>query len=275
MPLIVPLNAVPSQTVGVQLNGRHFYVYLHRKKDTGEVFYVGKGKGKRAYSTAPRNRFWKFVVAKHGFTVEISDDRMTQAQAFDHERALIAQLRMDGAVLCNLTDGGEGGIGRIISGAERLLRAEIQREVWMRPGFKENFSLKMTGRKMSIGARQNMSASALGKIVTDVTRRKMSEAQTILNNLPERRAFSSRINKGRRHTEEAKKRISESKLGANNVLSKPVLCIETGVIFASNGEAMRWLKSIGKDKASQAAISRVCYGKKATAYGYRWSFICR
>lgn len=32
-----------------------FYVYLHRKKTTKEVFYVGKGSGDRVWSRAGRS----------------------------------------------------------------------------------------------------------------------------------------------------------------------------------------------------------------------------
>jgi len=47
------------------------YIYLHRRNDTGEVFYVGKGTGKRATETHSRNSHWHNVVNKAGFTAEI------------------------------------------------------------------------------------------------------------------------------------------------------------------------------------------------------------
>ena len=46
-----------------------YYVYLHLKADTNEIFYVGKGKGVRATTLHNRNNYWKNVVTKHGFIV--------------------------------------------------------------------------------------------------------------------------------------------------------------------------------------------------------------
>lgn len=43
-----------------------FYVYVHKKKTNGEVFYVGKGSGKRAWSAFGRNSLWKRTADKYG-----------------------------------------------------------------------------------------------------------------------------------------------------------------------------------------------------------------
>jgi len=48
-----------------------FYVYQHRRNDTDEVFYVGKGSGKRINcgkkgGTKSRSQFWQNVVKKAG-----------------------------------------------------------------------------------------------------------------------------------------------------------------------------------------------------------------
>jgi hypothetical protein len=41
-----------------------FYVYLHRRATTGEIFYVGKGSNKRAWTAQGRNRHWQNIAAK-------------------------------------------------------------------------------------------------------------------------------------------------------------------------------------------------------------------
>ena len=49
-----------------------YYVYEHTRPDTGNVFYVGKGSFKRAYSKAKRNKHWHNIVNKaQGFSVNI------------------------------------------------------------------------------------------------------------------------------------------------------------------------------------------------------------
>ena len=77
-----------------------FYTYIHTRVDDGKVFYVGKGKGARAHSTKGRNQRWVRTAAKHGLKVDIAARWPTEAEAFDHERLLIACFRDMGHPLC-------------------------------------------------------------------------------------------------------------------------------------------------------------------------------
>ena len=91
-----------------------FYVYLHKKKTNGEVFYVGKGKNWRATNKTQRNKFWKRVVKKYGLVVEIVEKDIQEWYAHELEKDLIALYgRRDqgSGPLVNLTDGGEGSSG--------------------------------------------------------------------------------------------------------------------------------------------------------------------
>ena len=63
------------------------YVYGHYKKDTGELFYIGKGSGKRAWRPDKRNRHWQYVVNKHGYVVKILEDNLTDEEAYEIGRA--------------------------------------------------------------------------------------------------------------------------------------------------------------------------------------------
>lgn len=67
-----------------------FYVYIHRRKTTGEVFYIGKGRRRRAWSSSGRNKHWGYVAKKHGFTVEIYASNLQEWYAFELEKDLIA-----------------------------------------------------------------------------------------------------------------------------------------------------------------------------------------
>lgn len=96
------------------------YVYLHRRSDTGQVFYVGKGKGDRAFRATSRNRHWRNIVAKAGdplveFALRDADEEL----ALLCEVELIDRFRRLGLRLCNMTDGGEG-----VSGLKRKQSAE-------------------------------------------------------------------------------------------------------------------------------------------------------
>ena len=88
-----------------------FYVYLHRRKTDNKVFYVGKGKAGRADDVINRSDWWKSVVNKHGHTVEIVFDNLSEEDAFQIEIDTITEFRYFGHPLVNLTDGGEGTSG--------------------------------------------------------------------------------------------------------------------------------------------------------------------
>ena len=86
-----------------------FYVYLH-SKPSGEIFYVGKGTGKRAWSRNLRNRHWRHIVDCHGFVVKIHTYGLTESQAFELEKQLIKSYK-ETSKLANVTDGGGGVSG--------------------------------------------------------------------------------------------------------------------------------------------------------------------
>ena len=87
-----------------------FYVYVHYKADTKEPFYVGKGTKNRATITYRRSSFWNNIANKHGFYHEIAKTFLTEEEAFQHEKELIAELSKN-YKLANLTAGGEGHAG--------------------------------------------------------------------------------------------------------------------------------------------------------------------
>lgn len=88
---------------------RIHYTYVHRRATDGRVFYVGKGKGRRAWSTDRKNIHWRRVQAKHGFSVQIVLDRVHEPCALTMEKILISAIGRGN--LTNLTDGGEGATG--------------------------------------------------------------------------------------------------------------------------------------------------------------------
>lgn len=79
----------------------NFYVYFHRRNDTGEVFYVGKGRGNRAESVAGRTYRWCAVACVAGRTVEYVKTNITEQEALRLERDVIAALRKVGLKLTN------------------------------------------------------------------------------------------------------------------------------------------------------------------------------
>ena len=107
-------------------DGKH-YLYRHIRLDTNEVFYVGIGtKHKkwytRSYNKTNRNIFWKRVVEKTDYEVEIvleSDDYDFIQQKEIEFIALYGRRNLGTGTLVNLTDGGEGALNAICSEEKR------------------------------------------------------------------------------------------------------------------------------------------------------------
>lgn len=85
-----------------------YYVYLHKDKPSGVPFYVGKGRGKRAWSHY-RNDLWREKVKdlKGAYDVEIVEDKLTEREAHDLEITLILKYKRiwEGGTLVNKTPG--------------------------------------------------------------------------------------------------------------------------------------------------------------------------
>lgn len=91
---------------------RGYYVYLHKSKKNSEVFYVGKGAGKRAWKTQNRNQDWKDRVSELDgeWEVEIYKDDLSEIEAFNIEEKLVEQYGFyddDNNQLTNRFPGGE------------------------------------------------------------------------------------------------------------------------------------------------------------------------
>ena len=74
------------------MNKRDKVVYIHKRKEDGQIFYVGMGNIKRPYSFTNRNKMWNKYVEKYGKPdVEIVKGYLTKDEALTLERKLIAK----------------------------------------------------------------------------------------------------------------------------------------------------------------------------------------
>lgn len=140
-----------------------FYVYLHLTEDTNEVFYVGKGKGPRAYKLSGRNKFWHNVVNKHGFTVKIVEENLTEEQSILLEKKLINEYgrrNLGTGKLVNLTDGGDGISGKIYTDAERYTVSIRMKSYYSVPANRENRKLiaKEVGNRVDVKEKLRLKA---------------------------------------------------------------------------------------------------------------------
>jgi hypothetical protein len=90
-----------------------YYTYTYSKLD-GTVFYVGKGKNGRAFSSSDRPKYFiQHALEQDGIVIRIIKRFETEAEAFAHEMELIRSYREQGVFLINRTDGGPGVNGYV------------------------------------------------------------------------------------------------------------------------------------------------------------------
>lgn len=76
----------------------NYYVYVHKIADTGEIFYIGKGRGSRLTSNYGRSIPWNEIVAENDWFAEKHTDDLLEDDAFALETSLIQQLKPRGNV---------------------------------------------------------------------------------------------------------------------------------------------------------------------------------
>lgn len=107
------------------------YVYRHIRLDKNIPFYIGIGSDKsgkylRAYSKQGRNKHWHNIVNKGGYEVEIMIDDIYWSEAQIKEIEFISLYKRinAGGLLCNLTDGGGGCVGVLVSEETRKKQSQ-------------------------------------------------------------------------------------------------------------------------------------------------------
>lgn len=121
-----------------------YYVYIYRDPRDGNPIYVGLGKGKRAFKhwkKKANNIFFQNVLNKIrdlGLSplIEFAAIELSFEEAAKMERELIALYgRRDLGLgcLCNLTDGGDGCHGLIVSDYAKRVHSEITKKRFSDP----------------------------------------------------------------------------------------------------------------------------------------------
>ena len=94
------MTMVPNQD---ELNSeKNYYVYEWYIVDTGQVFYIGKGKGSRDKEKSNRHSIFKKIVNSFACDVRIIHDGLSEYEALTKEEELFAVRESEGHVLCNV-----------------------------------------------------------------------------------------------------------------------------------------------------------------------------
>lgn len=141
-------------------------VYQHKRLDNNQVFYIGIGKSeKRVQSRSNRNTYWHNIVNKIGFKGEIIMSDLTWDQAKKLEKYLIdvyGRKDVKSGPLVNMTDGGDGVVGKVVSIDTRRLISRRTKEGMTHLDF-TGINNKMFGKIVSPETRAKLSQKSKGR----------------------------------------------------------------------------------------------------------------
>jgi len=158
-----------------------YYTYAYLRED-GTPYYIGKGKGKRAY--VKRYGKGRARRPKNLNNIILLKQNITEEEAFRHEKYMISvfgRKDLGTGTLHNRTDGGDGPSGHIPWNKGIPMVEEVKAKVSRnrkgiashRPGFKHTDETKELCRQAA--KRQTYSEERNNKIILALTGRKRSQ----------------------------------------------------------------------------------------------------
>jgi len=245
-------------------------VYLHKRKDTNEVFYVGITiNEKRPYSKKGRNNHWHNIVKKVGYYVEITHIGLIWDEACSIEKYLISfygRRDLSQGNLCNMTDGGEGTINPSIEQRQKISLSNkgkkkpegwaLRMKSWLCVPSVINSRKTTKGYKMSDKQKEILKNVNIGKKHKKETIDKIRESNT-----GEKNKFY-----GKNHTEDTKFKMKNSHKNMISVIQLDLSDRELNR-FVSLQEASRI------SKVRRASISDCIKGIYKKAGGYKWKLL--
>lgn len=159
-------------------------VYLHRRKDNNEIFYVGMGNNNtRAFSHKNRNDYWHNVVNKHGYIIEITHNDIIWEEALSIEKYLISFWSKNSKIkLVNQNEGGGGNLGYKFEKNKILIRNNKIKQTLNKVEIKEKRSIAIKKVRSTEESRKKTSIASKISNSRLETKEKISKSSTFHNN---------------------------------------------------------------------------------------------
>lgn len=233
------------------------YVYLHRRLDTGEIFYVGRGTTNkkasgmcdtntysRAFCYHKHNKHWINITNKTDWAVEIIADYLSWGDSVKLEMMTIKKYgrkNLNEGSLVNFTDGGEGSLGLIpselsietqrkrMSSISNPMKNEINRK-------KQSERMKKNNPMKDFNIQNKQSESMKNYYLEN------PEGHPMKGKLREDLKIRNLTNNPTKNPEVIEKirnfALSRNMKGGKNPAAKKVMCVESGKKYDSIVECM-------------------------------------
>ena len=246
----------------------YVYIYLDPRKDN-EPIYVGKGT-KESRMTYHLNDCKNPIleskikkIRKEGLEqiVQKIKDNISNEDAIELEKNLIlkfGRIDLKNGTLCNLTDGGEGAFGRIISEETKILMSEQRKGKKQTPAqYAANCN-----RKVSEETKKKISDSNKGRKLSQESIDKIKKAHTGSKRSEETKILMSEQRKGKKQT--------PAQYAANcnrKPKTRKIECINNSKIYNSAKQAAEELN------LKSTAIQAVANGSRKQHKGYLFKYV--
>lgn len=257
-----------------------FYVYAHVKPDTKEVFYVGKGKDRRAFDKRNRNKFWNRIYEKHGLEVIFLKKELTQKEALILEQDFIKMYgrRQKGeGTLTNLTDGGDGCVGYIPTKEVLLKRSlAIKGRILILVSIESLQSAYDSGLKLrEVAKKYNLNINTVRKYIKQTKKRNYfriyrrgyhSTGGAKKGSIPWNKNIGDYMRGDRNHFY-GKTHKDETRELMRNKKNKKVLCINTGEVYEST---LKCSEALG---IADSLIAKCSRGYQKETHGLKFKYV--
>lgn len=247
---------------------KRYYVYAWYTKDTNEIFYIGKGTGKRYLTRKRENKFFMNILNAHDCDSLIMKDNLSEKEAFELEVMLISYFRKRSRILTNICDGGENPPK--MSGKRSREWCENIKKGLLK-AYQENPDLKRkSSERMKSFLQTNEGKEFMKKSIASRNNEEFRKSQSIkckvANNTSEYKENQSKLMKEIYSSEE----LRDRERGKNNPRAQSVKQ------FDLDGNFIREYDTITQaSKETGVGISRisdVARGNRKTAGGFVWKF---
>ena len=206
----------------------NYYTYAYLREN-GTPYYIGKGKGDRAF-----NKYkGEIKLPKDKSRIIFLKKNLTEEKSFKHEIYMISifgRKDLGTGILHNKTDGGDGSSGAIRNEETKRKLSEANKGKLISEETKRKLSEANKGenhpnygKSFSEETKRKMSEARKGKSHSEGSKRKIGEAQKGEKNynygkspLDETKRKMSKVRKGKSLPEETKRKMSEARKGENN-----------------------------------------------------------